>query len=105
MNDLKSKKVSYENNGYRPIASSYIDASKRKEILRGINGKRAESRQGGDVLRNAVKKAIRRELRMLSKNTILKAIHSTSKSFSNSSDSLPLSSTALVGGGHCRKFS
>ena len=54
MNDLKSKKVSYENNGYRPIASSYIDASKRKEILRGINGKRAESRQGGDVLRNAV---------------------------------------------------
>jgi hypothetical protein len=54
MNDLKSKKVSYENNGQRPIASRVIDAGKRKEILRGIEGKRPELRQVGDVFRNAV---------------------------------------------------
>ena len=59
--ELEAKKINYENKGYRPIASSYIDASKRKEILRGINGKRAESRQGGDVLRKAVNKAIGRD--------------------------------------------
>ena len=59
--ELKSKKVSYENNGQRPIASQFIDAKGRREILRGIEGKRPELRQVGNVLRNAVQKAIGRD--------------------------------------------
>lgn len=59
--ELESKKVSHETKDYKPISSSYVDAGKRKEILRRIESERAELREHGDVVRKAVNKAIKRD--------------------------------------------
>mgnify|MGYP003626399969 CR=1 FL=1 len=59
--ELESKKVSHESKDYKPVASSYVDAGKRQEILRRIESEGAELRQDGDVVRKAVTKAIKRD--------------------------------------------
>ena len=59
--ELETKGINHEREEYKPIASRYIGAGQRKEILSRVEKTRADLRQSGDVVRKAVNKAIKRD--------------------------------------------